>query len=206
MVWLLRKLRILSSFLIITFFNPVILHSIFNRDFIIFFLAFFTSLSSIHCRFNLELFSAVFTDDDFLSFLFYFLLSALKAFSSDESFINSGSALTADGFASRIIRLTRIRLKLFESEILEWNNFVSISCKLRSFIIIVKLNIDDFAKSELFGFAIFRVSELFGSSTLMQLIRTGVSLEKWLLQRCGWVNFNAMLDVICISIYNVFIT
>ena len=39
---------------------------------------------------------------------------------------------------------------------------MSISCKLRSFIIIVKLNIDDFAKAELFGFAIFRVSELFG--------------------------------------------
>lgn len=32
------------------------------------------------------------------TFLFHFLLSAFKAFPPDESFVNSGSALTADGF------------------------------------------------------------------------------------------------------------
>ena len=46
---------------------------------------------------------AVHTHDQLLTaFLLYFLLSAFKAFSPDESFVNSGSTLTADGFVVKL--------------------------------------------------------------------------------------------------------
>ena len=72
--------------------------------FVVFLLAFFASMFMIRfwCS-NLDFLTAVHTHNQFLTaFFLYFLLSALKAFSSDESFINSGSTLTTDGFVVKL--------------------------------------------------------------------------------------------------------
>ena len=100
-----EEIEDLRAFDFITFFlaicqitKPVLL-------FVVFLLAFFASVFMIRfwCS-NLNFLTAIHTHNQLLTaFFLYFLLSALKAFPPDESFVNSGSALTADGFVVNIL-------------------------------------------------------------------------------------------------------